>query len=90
MWDLPGPRTEPVSLTWQADSLPLSHQGSSHPNILNAQQFYEVRISLPDFATWLLMYRILQKQTGAMQTKILGRVNHGIFYNVKKNEKLKP
>ena len=26
--DLPGPRIEPVSPHWQADSLPLSHQGS--------------------------------------------------------------
>ena len=26
--DLPDPRIKPVSPTWQADSLPLSHQGS--------------------------------------------------------------
>ena len=28
MWDLPGPGIEPPSADWQADSLPLSHQGS--------------------------------------------------------------
>ena len=27
MWDLPDPGIEPVSLHWQANSLPLSHQG---------------------------------------------------------------
>ena len=28
MWDLPGPGIKPVSLNYQADSLPLDHQGS--------------------------------------------------------------
>ena len=27
-WDLPDPGIKPMSSAWQADSLPLSHQGS--------------------------------------------------------------
>ena len=30
MWDLPGSGIKPLLLHWQVDSLPLSHQGSSH------------------------------------------------------------
>ena len=34
MWDLPGPGIEPCLLPWQADSLPLSHQGNPWSMIL--------------------------------------------------------
>ena len=30
MWDLPGSEIEPYLQQWQADSLPLSHQGSPY------------------------------------------------------------
>ena len=33
MRDLPGPGIKPTSLHWQADSLPLSHQGSPLPSL---------------------------------------------------------
>ena len=35
--DLPNPGTEPASHTWQADSLPLSHQGAVRTNKENSQ-----------------------------------------------------
>ena len=34
MWDLPGSRIKPVSPALQADSLPLSHQGSLHLDVM--------------------------------------------------------
>ena len=34
-WDLPGSRVEPVFPALQADSLPLSHQGSLHLDIMS-------------------------------------------------------
>ena len=40
--DLPDPGIEPASLAWQADSLPLSHQGS----IYYINTFYKKRYNL--------------------------------------------
>ena len=42
MWDLPGPGIKPVSSKWQADSLPLTHQGS--PGAFIISKFYLKKI----------------------------------------------
>ena len=44
--DLPHSGVEPASPTWQADSLPLSHQGSPHAKHLNIVSFYTYNHSL--------------------------------------------
>ena len=43
--DLPEPGTGPMSLALQADSLPLSHQGSPHP-LHGPSQLWQTKVSL--------------------------------------------
>ena len=50
--DLPNPGTEPLSPVWQADSLPLSHQGSPHtvnPFQTQHRNTLKVQSASPDF-----------------------------------------
>ena len=70
MWDLPDPGIEPMSSSFQVDSLPLSHQGSSiSRGLLFSVNFYYIFLTYT--LAWLLFFKLSYSNLDFIQPLVL-------------------